>query len=82
MKKINIGIMLIGCFILSFNIFMFAQLGYAEETIKVMTFNLRFGTAPDGPNHWNNRKDMVIEVIKNYDPDLLGTQECLDFQTK
>lgn len=81
-KKINIGIMLIGCFILSFNIFMFAQLGYAEETIKVMTFNLRFGTAPDGPNHWNNRKDMVLEVIKNYDPDLLGTQECLDFQAK
>lgn len=25
---------------------------------------------------------MVIEVVKNYDPDLLGTQECLDFQAK
>lgn len=45
-----------------------------------MSFNIRYGTAPDGPNHWNNRKDMVVETIRTFGPDLLGLQEALDFQ--
>ncbi|MEX2213271.1 MAG: endonuclease/exonuclease/phosphatase family protein [Phycisphaeraceae bacterium] len=48
--------------------------------VRVMSFNIRYGTANDGDNHWNKRKDLVIEVIKAYDPDLLGTQETLAFQ--
>lgn len=46
--------------------------------IKVMTFNIRYGTAEDGTNHWNNRKNLVIERIKSFDPDLIGLQECRD----
>ncbi len=60
----------------------FAKETLAEDLVKIMTFNLRYGTAPDGPNHWNNRKDILINTIKKYSPDLIGTQECLDFQAK
>ncbi|MGK9368566.1 endonuclease/exonuclease/phosphatase family protein [Melioribacter sp. Ez-97] len=48
--------------------------------IKVMTFNIRYGSAEDGINSWENRKDITFEVIRNYYPDLLGMQEALKFQ--
>jgi endonuclease/exonuclease/phosphatase family metal-dependent hydrolase len=45
--------------------------------VKVMSFNIRYGTANDGPNHWDKRKDFLADTIRAYDPDLLGTQETL-----
>ena len=48
--------------------------------IRVMSFNLRYGAAKDGENHWNKRKAMVAETIGAFRPDLLGVQESLDFQ--
>ena len=45
-----------------------------------MTFNIRYGTAPDGPNSWENRKGLLLEVIEAFGPDVLETQECLRFQ--
>lgn len=46
--------------------------------IKLMTFNIRYGLADDGENHWEIRKALVIDRIKAFDPDLLGMQECRD----
>jgi endonuclease/exonuclease/phosphatase family metal-dependent hydrolase len=46
--------------------------------LKVMTFNIRYGSAADGDNHWTRRKGRVIERIRAFDPDLLGIQECRD----
>jgi endonuclease/exonuclease/phosphatase family metal-dependent hydrolase len=43
--------------------------------MRLMTFNLRFATPIDGPNEWEFRKDLVVEVILQHRPDLLGTQE-------
>jgi endonuclease/exonuclease/phosphatase family metal-dependent hydrolase len=48
--------------------------------IRVMSFNIRYGTAKDGENHWDKRKEFLVETIKAFDPDLLGTQETLGFQ--
>ena len=48
--------------------------------VRVMSFNIRFGTARDGDNHWDRRRDFVVETIKAFHPDLLGTQETLGFQ--
>ncbi|HEX5734337.1 MAG TPA: endonuclease/exonuclease/phosphatase family protein [Blastocatellia bacterium] len=48
--------------------------------VRVMSFNIRFGTAPDGDNHWEKRKQFLVETIRAFDPDLLGTQETLAFQ--
>jgi endonuclease/exonuclease/phosphatase family metal-dependent hydrolase len=53
-----------------------------ETTLNVMSFNIRFGTANDGPNHWDLRQDMVVDLIKRHDPDVIGLQECLDFQAE
>jgi endonuclease/exonuclease/phosphatase family metal-dependent hydrolase len=52
------------------------------EPIKVMSFNIRYGTARDGANHWRQRSDLVAETIRMFDPDLLGTQEVLQFQAE
>jgi arylsulfatase A-like enzyme/endonuclease/exonuclease/phosphatase family metal-dependent hydrolase len=37
-------------------------------------------TARDGENHWERRKEFLIETIQAFDPDLLGTQETEGFQ--
>ena len=50
--------------------------------IRVMSFNLRYGSADDGPNHWKLRQDLVRHAIGTVSPDLLGTQETLPFQAE
>lgn len=46
--------------------------------LKVMSFNIRYGRAADGINHWQQRKALVLDRIRAFAPDLLGLQECLD----
>jgi endonuclease/exonuclease/phosphatase family metal-dependent hydrolase len=46
--------------------------------IKVMSFNIRYGLANDGDNHWNNRRHLALARIHAFGPDLLGLQECRD----
>ena len=53
--------------------------GSSAEELRVMTFNLRVRKRLDGPNIWDLRRDLVVERIRDFDPDLLGTQEGLDF---
>jgi len=48
--------------------------------LRVMTFNIRYGTANDGENQWKNRKEMVFDVIRNHPSDVVGLQEALRFQ--
>jgi endonuclease/exonuclease/phosphatase family metal-dependent hydrolase len=45
-----------------------------------MSFNVRYGTAKDGDNHWDKRKDLCASRVTNFNPDLLGLQESLAFQ--
>ena len=48
--------------------------------LTVMTYNVRYGTAEDGPDAWDLRKHLLVQIIAKHDPDILSTQECLDFQ--
>lgn len=57
-----------------------AQTGKTSTEVRVMSYNIRYGTANDGENHWNKRKDFLLETIVAFNPDLLGTQETLGFQ--
>ena len=50
------------------------------ESLKVVSFNIRYGTAKDGENHWDKRRDFLVETVKAMNPDLLGTQETVGFQ--
>ena len=48
-----------------------------RETLRVMSFNIRYGTANDGDNRWDVRKDFLIDVLRAEKPDILGVQEAL-----
>ena len=48
--------------------------------LTVMTFNIRYGTANDGENHWSRRREMLFDVVREQAADLLGVQEALAFQ--
>jgi endonuclease/exonuclease/phosphatase family metal-dependent hydrolase len=45
--------------------------------VRVMSFNIRYGTAEDGADHWDKRKTLLLDAIRASDPDLLGMQEVL-----
>jgi endonuclease/exonuclease/phosphatase family metal-dependent hydrolase len=51
-----------------------------DVQVRVMSFNIRYGTASDGDNHWDQRREFLLETIRTFNPDLLGTQETLKFQ--
>ena len=48
--------------------------------LTVATFNIRYGSAADGPNHWENRWPLVADVIRKAAADVLCVQECEPFQ--
>lgn len=48
--------------------------------VRVLSFNIRYGTAPDGPNAWAHRDHLVYDVIRREDSDFIGLQEALRFQ--
>lgn len=52
----------------------------AESDLRLMTFNIRYGTAEDGSNAWSNRRALVADIIAEASPDVLAIQEGLDFQ--
>jgi Metal-dependent hydrolase len=52
----------------------------AAEDLKVMSFNVRTITGPDGPNRWEMRKDLFADTIRKMDPDVIGTQELAQQQ--
>lgn len=48
--------------------------------LTVMSFNIRYGTAKDGDNAWAMRRDLLFDVVRQQDADLIGLQEALDHQ--
>lgn len=48
--------------------------------LDVMSFNIKYGTAPDGLNHWLRRRRMVFDLMKSYRPDVMCLQEALRSQ--
>lgn len=54
--------------------------GASGDALRVMTYNIRYGTAADGLNAWDLRRDLALRVISNERPDVVGVQEALRFQ--
>jgi endonuclease/exonuclease/phosphatase family metal-dependent hydrolase len=48
--------------------------------IRFATFNVRYGNADDGPNHWDLRKPILLDAVEAMDPHVMGVQECMPFQ--
>lgn len=49
----------------------------APVTLRAMSFNIRYGTAADGDNHWDRRKEFLVDVLREHRPDVIGVQEAL-----
>jgi endonuclease/exonuclease/phosphatase family metal-dependent hydrolase len=74
-------------------LFVFIQLGsfnhiYAQANeqdsserniLKLMTYNLKFASPTFKPS-WEVRREMQLDLIRKYDPDIIGTQEGLKEQ--
>ena len=48
--------------------------------LTVMTFNIRYGTANDGDNHWLKRREQLFALLRDQQPDVIGLQEALNGQ--
>ena len=48
--------------------------------LTVMTFNIRYGTANDGDNHWLKRREQLFELLREQQADVIGLQEALHGQ--
>ncbi len=49
-----------------------------QNTLKIMTFNLRVDNPGDGINSFTNRFDRVMDTILRESPDIIGFQEVTD----
>ncbi len=75
MKSLNL-------FLLLGSILMLSSCKTAEPAmdLKVVSYNIRYGTGKDGDNSWDFRKTATPAMIDSLKPDLLGLQEALRFQ--
>ena len=48
--------------------------------LTVMSFNIRYGTANDGDNHWLKRREHLFALLREQQPDVVGLQEALHRQ--
>jgi endonuclease/exonuclease/phosphatase family metal-dependent hydrolase len=45
--------------------------------LTVMSFNIRYGTADDGENHWLKRREQLFALLREQRADVVGLQEAL-----
>jgi len=57
-----------------------APLSEKLQPVRVMSLNLRFGLADDGPNRWSQRTGAVEALLKKWPCDFYAFQEANDFQ--
>lgn len=57
-----------------------AQQAPVAEPLAVMSFNIRYGTANDGENRWENRREALFALMRAENSDLIGVQEALHSQ--
>jgi len=51
-----------------------------KQEVVVMSFNIRYANPADSLNYWENRKDQVVELIREKNCDFVGIQEALPVQ--
>jgi endonuclease/exonuclease/phosphatase family metal-dependent hydrolase len=73
MTSVKVFLLVISLIILS------VTAGNAQQ-VKVMTYNIRLDTPVDSINQWPKRTQKVFDVIRKYDPDILGVQEAIHHQ--
>ncbi len=56
-----------------------AQSNNKDQSITMMTYNLKFASQTYEPL-WEVRREMQVDMIRKYNPDIIGTQEGLKAQ--
>lgn len=56
------------------------SIGVNAQSMKVITYNIRYDNPQDGENAWPKRKQNVFALLKKQDPDVFGVQEALHHQ--
>jgi len=51
-----------------------------SNSLRMMTYNIRFDNPADGVHAWPNRKELVASVIRFHKADIIGVQEALEHQ--
>ncbi|UCS91799.1 endonuclease/exonuclease/phosphatase family protein [Echinicola marina] len=51
-----------------------------SENLTIATFNIRYDNPKDAPNNWDNRKEIVVDLIQFHGFDVFGVQESLKHQ--
>ena len=50
------------------------------QSLRVMTFNVRYPNPKDGTDVWENRRDLLAATVRRHHPDVMGTQELFKLQ--
>jgi endonuclease/exonuclease/phosphatase family metal-dependent hydrolase len=52
----------------------------SAQSLKVMSFNVRYPNPQDDEDRWEARRDMLVKTIRDQAPDIVGTQELFHVQ--
>lgn len=67
-------------YLLVFSFVLLPAMTFAQQELKVMSYNIRLDVASDGENRWEMRKDKVAGLLNYYEADFIGAQEVLHHQ--
>jgi endonuclease/exonuclease/phosphatase family metal-dependent hydrolase len=67
--------------ILSLIVLLQSLTSFAGDTLRIMTYNLRYAST-NKPNAWPDRRPIMKDCITQADPDIFGTQEGVYHQLK
>lgn len=69
MQAFKSNIILLFLLLLSYTIF--------GQGVKLMSYNIRYDNKWDKENNWEFRKEKIVQLIKHYNPSIVGIQEGL-----
>lgn len=52
----------------------------SAQSVRLMTYNIRYATDNDKENSWENRKESMVKLLQHYQPEIFGIQEGLNHQ--
>ena len=53
-----------------------------SQTLRILTYNIRYDNPEDGVNQWSKRKEILGCQISFFEPDIFGIQEGLHHQVE
>ena len=61
---------------------LFNSMSLRAQDLSAMTYNIRYSILDDPRDHWNTRKDKIVETLRYYKPDVFGVQEAMIHQLR